>query len=78
MEYPGLRIKHTPTLVNAALLAVFALMVAALYITFFCDPVLVKLDAQGYAVGGSKPERMRVELASALAEFEEEEREDTP
>ena len=78
VEYPGLRIKHTPTLVNAALLAVFALMVAALYITFFCDPVLVKLDAQGYAVGGSKPERMRVELASALAEFEEKEREDTP
>ena len=78
VEYPGLRIKHTPTLVNAALLAVFALMVAALYITFFCDPVLVKLDAQGYAVGGCKPERMRVELASALAEFEEKEREDTP
>lgn len=73
VEYPGLRIKRTPGAVNALLIAVFALMTAALYITFFCDVVLVKLDAEGYAVGGPKPERMRVELG---AEFEAYERKD--
>jgi hypothetical protein len=73
VEYPGLRIKRTPGAVNALLIAVFVLMTAALYITFFCDVVLVKLDAEGYAVGGPKPERMRVELG---AEFEAYERKD--
>ena len=70
VEYPGLRIKRTPGVVNALLIAVFALMTAALYITFFCDPVVVKLDAEGYAVGGPKPERMRVELGDALEAYE--------
>ena len=66
VEYPGLRIKRTPPAVNALLIAVFALMTAALYITFFCDPILVKLDKDGYAVGGPKPERMRVELGAGF------------
>lgn len=70
VEYPGLRIKYTPAAINTLLIAVFTLMVAALYITFFCDPVLVKVDEKGYAVGGVKPERMRVELGQALAEYE--------
>ena len=61
------------TFFAALLIAVFALMTTALYITFFCDVVLVKLDAEGYAVGGPKPERMRVELG---AEFEAYERKD--
>ena len=73
MEYPGLRIKYTPKIVNVLLVAAFLLMIAGLYITFFCDVVLVKLDAEGYAVGGPKPERMRVELG---AEFEAYERKD--
>ena len=70
VEYPGLRIKYTPAAISSVLIAVFALMVAALYITFFCDPVLVKVDEKGYTVGGVKPERMRVELGQALAEYE--------
>ena len=65
-EYPGLRIKKTPSAVNALLIVAFVLMTAGLYITFFMQPVLVKLDAEGYAVGGSKPEGMRVELALLL------------
>lgn len=70
VEYPGLRIKYTPAAINTLLIAVFALMVAALYITFFCDPVVVKVDDKGYAVGGAKPERMRVELGEWLGEYE--------
>ncbi len=56
VEYPGLRIKYTPKVVNGLLIAAFLLMIAGLYITFFCQPVLVKLDDDGCAVGGPKPE----------------------
>ena len=72
VEYPGLRIKQVSTLFNALLVAAFVLMIAGLYITFFCDPVVVKLDAEGYAVGGTKPERMRVELGAELEQYERE------
>ncbi len=64
VDYPGLRIKQVPTLLNSLLIAAFCLMILGLFITFFCEPVAVKLDAEGYAVGGPKPERMRVELAA--------------
>ena len=53
IDYPGLRIKHTPTVVG-------------LYITFFLQPVLVKVDDEGYAVGGPKPEGMRLSLEALL------------
>jgi hypothetical protein len=70
IDYPGLRINHTPTVVNALLLAAFTLMTVGLFITFFLPPVLVKVNADGYAVGGPKPEGMRLQL-SALLEGEE-------
>ena len=66
IDYPGLRIKHTPTVVNALLLAAFTLMTVGLYITFFLQPVLVKVDDEGYAVGGPKPEGMRLSLEALL------------
>ena len=66
IDYPGLRIKHTPTVVNALLLAAFTLMTVGLYITFFLQPVLVKVDDEGYAVGGPKPEGMRLSLETLL------------
>ena len=68
VEYPGLRIKKVSSLANALLIAAFTLMIAGLYVTFFCEPVLVKLDAEGYAVGGPKPERMRLEIEGLLEE----------
>lgn len=70
IDYPGLRIKHTPTVVNILLLLAFLLMTAGLFITFFLQPVLVKVDAEGYAVGGPKPEGTRLAL-EALLESEE-------
>ena len=66
IDYPGLRIKHTPTVVNILLLAAFTLMTVGLYITFFLQPVLVKTDENGYAVGGPKPEGMRLSLEALL------------
>ena len=68
VEYPGLRIKYTPKVVNALLIASFTLMILALYITFFCQPVLVKLDAEGCAVGGPKPEGMLLAVQEWLEE----------
>lgn len=62
VEYPGLRVKRTPAAVNALLIAAFVLMTVGLYITFFMQPVLVKVDAAGYAVGGPKPEGARLDL----------------
>ncbi len=73
VEYPGLRIKHVSQLVNGLLVAAFALMIAGLYLAFFLEPVLVKVDAAGYAVGGAKPERMRVELGEDFREYERKE-----
>jgi hypothetical protein len=61
VEYPGLRIKHVSTVFNALLIASFTMMIAGLCITFFFEPVLVRTDAEGYAVGGPKPERMRID-----------------
>ena len=66
VSYPGLRIKHTPRLVNALLIVCFVLMIAGLTITFFLPPVLVKVDDRGYAVGGPKPEGTRIELQALL------------
>ena len=62
VEYPGLRIKHTPTWVNALLCGAFLLMIVGFYVTFFCQPVLVRVDGEGAAVGGPKPEGMRLRL----------------
>ena len=66
VSYPGLRIKHTPLVVNALLIVCFVLMIAGLYIIFFLPPVLVKIDREGYAVGGPKPEGTRIELERLL------------
>ena len=68
VEYPGLRIKHVSTWVNGLLVAAFTLMILGLYVTFFYEPVLVKVDGDGLAVGGPKPERMRLELEDLLAD----------
>ena len=68
VDYPGLRIKRTPPLANALLVAAFTLMILGLFVTFFMEPVLVKVDAEGCAVGGPKPERLRLELEELSAD----------
>ncbi len=71
VEYPGLRLKYTPGAVNALLLAAFLLMTVGLAVTFFLTPVLVKTDAEGYAVAGPKAEGTRMELKLLLNDKEE-------
>ncbi|MBR3239071.1 MAG: cytochrome c biogenesis protein ResB [Oscillospiraceae bacterium] len=77
VEYPGLRIKHVSTVFNALLIASFTMMIAGLCITFFFEPVLVRTDAEGYAVGGPKPERMRIELGEEFRAYERKNEEET-
>lgn len=73
VEYPGLRVKYTPPAVNALLIASFALMIAGFYLTFFCQPVLVRLDESGVAVGGPKPEGARLSIQGWMEESTKEE-----
>ena len=75
VEYPGLRIKYTPGFINALLCASFLLMIAGFYITFFCQPVLVRLDPDGCAVGGPKPEGMRIRVQEWIEESKAKEKE---
>ena len=77
VEYPGLRIKHVSSFCNGLLIAAFSLMILGLYITFFMEPVLVKLSAEGYAVGGPKPERLRLELDALLSDERTKHKEET-
>ena len=77
VEYPGIRIKHVSRLFNALLIASFILMIAGLTLAFFFEPVVVKTDAEGYAVGGPKPEHMRIELGEEFREYEQTERKET-
>lgn len=72
IEYPGLRIKYTPTIVNVLLCISFVLMIAGLYITFFMPPTLVKVDKFGYVVSGPKPENMRIKLKLLLDNYSKE------
>ncbi|MCR5088394.1 MAG: cytochrome c biogenesis protein ResB [Oscillospiraceae bacterium] len=74
VPYPGLRIKYTPPAVNTLLFASFVLMIVGLYITFFLQPVIVRVDDEGYTAGGPKPEGMRIELRYLLKEYEREEK----
>ena len=77
VEYPGIRIKHVSRIFNALLIASFMLMIAGLTLAFFFEPVLVKTDAEGYAVGGPKPEHMRIELGEEFRAYERSTKEET-
>ena len=71
VEYPGLRIKYTPKAVNALLCLSFLMMIAGFYITFFCQPVLVRIDESGCAAGGPKPDGTLLKLEEWIQETEE-------
>lgn len=72
VSYPGLRIKHMNSLVLGALYAVFALMVAALYLCFFMTPVAVAVTEDGYAVVSPKVQTgLMIELEALIKEANE-------
>lgn len=60
VEYPGLRIKHSPGWVNIALLCAFMVMTLGLYITFFLQSVLVRVDTAGYTLLSAKSEGLQI------------------
>ena len=70
VEYPGLRIKYTPPIVNTLLFAAFALMILGLFVTFFMQPVIVKVDDEGYTVLGPKPEGTAIHIQEILNDYE--------
>ena len=67
VEYPGLRIKQTPTVVNALLFAAFGLMIVGLWFAFFQTPAIVVVRKEGYTVAGPKPRGLELELEAILA-----------
>ncbi len=71
VEYPGLRVKYTPGIVNALLVGSFLLMTAGLYITFFCQPVMVALEERSCLVAGPKPEGMRLKVEEWMLDRKE-------
>ena len=66
VEYPGLRIKRTPPVVNGLLFGAFALMVVGLWFCFFQTPAIVAVREEGYTLAGPKREGMEMELAALL------------
>ena len=66
VEYPGLRIKQTPVIVNILLCGAFCLMILGLWFCFFGSPALVTVRPDGCAIGGPKPQGTRMELAALL------------
>ena len=77
VEYPGLRVKETPPFINAMLIFSFVLMTAGLYMTFFCEPVFIKVSPEGYTAAGPRPERMRMDLSDRFGGFEIDEKEES-
>lgn len=73
IEYPGLRIKKTPAIVNALLFAAFGLMVLGLWFCFFQTPAIVAVREDGYTVAGPKPQGLQMELSALLASDEKKE-----
>ena len=67
VAFPGLRIKHTPPFIQTLLGASFVLLIAGLYLTFFMQPVYVRLDEDGGCIGGPKPEGMVLTMQELLS-----------
>ncbi|MBQ9152233.1 MAG: cytochrome c biogenesis protein ResB [Solobacterium sp.] len=72
VEYPGLRIKRTPAMINPLLLAAVLLMTFGLYLAMFVPPVIVSVSDKGYAVHGPKQESVLYDIGN-LSDNEESE-----
>jgi len=62
VEYPGLRIKHSPAFIGPLLLMSVLVLTAGLYMTFMMVPVMVVIDEEGYCLVGNRPEGLRLAL----------------
>ena len=70
---PALRSRWFVFHIGSAVISYSAFVIAGLYITFFCQPVLVRLDSEGCAVGGPKPEGMQIAIQGWLEETDRKE-----
>lgn len=66
VEFPGLRIKRAPAVINLFLLLSVILLTAGLYLIFFVRPVNVLTSEEGYSVIG-RNEALNLEIRHALA-----------
>ena len=64
VEYPGLRIKRSSSLLQWMLLCSSLVLMAGLFMTFLLSPVCALVDEEGYRLIGGKPEWYVLELRS--------------
>ena len=64
-EYPGLRIKHAPAVINLFLLLSVILLTVGLYLIFFMRPIKVLVNEEGYSIIG-RNEALEMELRHAM------------
>lgn len=65
VEYPGLRIKHAPSVINLFLLLSVILMTAGLYLIFFVRPVNVLVSSEGCTIA-DRNEGLSLQLKHCL------------
>lgn len=70
VEYPGLRIKKTPALINLLLGLSVLVLTVGLAVTFLMTPVLVTVTEEGMHIFGNKSEGIRLALKQALRKKE--------
>lgn len=69
VSYPGLRIKHIPSVVLGLLYVTFVLMVVGLYLCFFAVPVAAVVTESGYALLSPKAQTgLQIEIESLFEE----------
>ena len=69
ISYPGLRIKHMPSVILWLLYATFLLMVVGLYLCFFMVPTAIVVEDTGYTVLSPKTQTgLLIELEALLEE----------
>ena len=66
VEYPGLRIKHSPGVINLFLLLSVILLTAGLYLIFFLRPINVLVNKEGFTQNG-RNESLALSLKQLLS-----------
>ena len=69
VEYPGLRIKKTPGMINALLLIAVIIMTAGLALALFCQPVQIVLGKDGYTELSNRDEGLHIELGKIRKKY---------
>ena len=68
VEYPGLRIKKAPAMINWLLLASVLILTFGLAVTFLTPPEVITVTEKGYRILGQKSEGLRLHLSAVLSD----------